>query len=41
MDVFLPQEVWYDWYSHEQVSNGQATIKLSNIQTPLDHVPVC
>ena len=40
MDVYLPQDVWYDWYTHELVSDGSAPKLLNNVQTPLDFVPV-
>lgn len=39
LDVFLPKSVWYDWYTHEQVSDGLVPKQLK-VPTPLDHVPV-
>ena len=41
MDVYLPKNVWYDWYSHDLVSDGLTGRLVTKVQTPLDHVPVC
>jgi len=41
MDVYLPKNIWYDWYSHDLVSDGLTGRLVTKVQTPLDHVPVC
>jgi len=40
MDVYLPADTWYDWYTHQRLTNGSESKVLTNVQTPLDHVPV-
>ena len=40
MDVYLPADTWYDWYTHQRLSNGSESKVLTKVQTPLDHVPV-
>ncbi len=39
--MYLPKDVWYDWYTQDLVSNGTAPRLMSSVQTPLDYVPVC
>ena len=40
LDVYLPQAVWYDWFTLDYVLDGESPMSISNLPTPLDHVPV-